>query len=79
MCLVERDCDITIGDNGGNLAIHCAAGNNHLECLRFLVKQGTSKEVTQGDGKAPAHVVCKAKKISRKNNNCMHVSQGEKK
>ena len=57
VCLVERDCDITIGDNAGNLPIHCAAAHNHLNCLRFLVKQGTSKEASQGDGKTPAHVV----------------------
>ena len=29
-----------------------------LDCLRFLVKQGTSLEATQADRKTPAHVVC---------------------
>ena len=56
--LVQRDCDITLGDNNGNLAAHHAAKNNKLDCLRFLVKQGTSLEATQADRKTPAHVVC---------------------
>lgn len=57
MCLVERDCDITIGDNSGNLPIHFAAWHDHIDSLRFLVKQGSSMEFTQAEGKAAAHMV----------------------
>lgn len=55
--LVQRDCDITLGDNNGYLALHHSAKNDKLNCARFLVKQGTSIEATQADGKTPAHVV----------------------
>ena len=55
--LVQRDCDITLGDNNGYLAVHHAAKQNKLDCMRFLIKQGTSLEATQADGKTPAHVV----------------------
>jgi ankyrin repeat protein len=55
--LVQRDCDITLGDNNGYLALHHCAKNNKVDCCRFLVKQGTSLEATQADGKTPAHVV----------------------
>lgn len=55
--LVQRDCDITVGDGNGYLALHHSAKNNKLDCCRFLVKQGTSIEATQADGKTPAHVV----------------------
>ncbi len=57
MCLVTRDCDITIGDNSGNLPIHYGAYKNSVDCVRFLVKQGSHKGATQGEGKTPTHVV----------------------
>ena len=57
VCLVERDCDITIGDKTGQLPIHYAAANNRLDSLRFLIKQGNSLEATQATGRAPTHVV----------------------
>ena len=57
ICLVERECDITLRDNYGNLPVHLAAANDKLDCVRFLVKQGSSVEATQGDGKTVAHVV----------------------
>lgn len=55
--LVQRDCDITLTDNNGYLASHHAARHNKLDCLRFLVKQGSNIEATQADGKSPSHVV----------------------
>lgn len=55
--LVQRDCDITIADNNGYLPAHHAAKHNKVDCLRFLVKQGTPLEATQSDGKSLAHVV----------------------
>ncbi len=57
ICLVERDCDITIGDKSGALPIHYAASNNRLDCLRFLIKQGNSVDATQANGRTPSHIV----------------------
>ena len=59
--LVQRDCDITIADNNGYLPAHHAAKHNKVDCLRFLVKQGTPLEATQSDGKSLAHVVIQIK------------------
>ena len=57
ICLVERECDLTLEDDAGNLPVHFAAMNDHLDCVRSLVKQGSSIEATQSDGRTPAHVV----------------------
>jgi ankyrin repeat protein len=57
VCLVERDCDITIGDHKGNVALHYAAMSNHLDCVRFLLKQGASMDCSQDEGKKPLHLV----------------------
>lgn len=57
VCLVERDCDITLGDSNANLPIHYAASSNHLDTVRFLARQGSSMLATQGEGKTIIHVV----------------------
>lgn len=56
--LVERDCDVILPDNSGCLAIHYAASNNRLDCVRFLIVQGTDLDVRQSQGKTPVHMVC---------------------
>jgi len=57
VALVERNCDIDIGDNTGCVPAHLAAKMDHLECLRFLVKQGCTLDMVQGEGKTFAHLV----------------------
>ena len=57
MCLVERDCDITLGDDSGTLPIHLAAAHDRLSCIRFLVGQSVSPESTNNAGKTPMHMV----------------------
>ncbi len=60
MCLIERDCDITLGDAAGNLPMHVAARHDHVDCVRFLVKQGSLMEFTQQEGKMATHIVSMA-------------------
>ena len=57
ICLVERDCDTTVGDSNSFLAAHLAARYDKLDCLRFLVQQGTALDAAQSEGRTPAHVV----------------------
>ncbi|RUS74753.1 hypothetical protein EGW08_017482 [Elysia chlorotica] len=58
VCLVERDCDTTIGDNNSSyLAAHLAARHDKLGCLRFLVQQGTAMDAVMADGRACSHIV----------------------
>ena len=57
ICLVERDSDITIGDNQGNLPMHYAASYDQLDCMRFLVKQGSLMEFTNAKNKTSVHMV----------------------
>lgn len=57
VCLVERDCDTTIGDTNTFLAGHLAARYDKVDCLKYLVKQGTAIDVPQGEGKASSHIV----------------------
>lgn len=55
--LVERNCDVDIGDNSGSFPAHLASRMDKLDCLRFLVKQGCTFDMTQGEGKTFAHMV----------------------
>ena len=57
ICLVERDCDVTIGDRNNALPIHLSASKNKRECVKFLVRQGASLQATQKDGKTAVHLV----------------------
>lgn len=57
MCLVERDCDTTVGDSNTYLAGHLAARYDKVDCLKYLVKQGTAIDAPQGEGKTCAHIV----------------------
>lgn len=57
IALVERNCDIDIGDNNGCLPAHLASKMDNVDCLRFLVKQGCTMDMTQGEGKTFAHMV----------------------
>ena len=57
VCLIERDCDTTVGDSNTYLAAHLAAKYNKVDCLKFLVKQGTALDAIQAEGKACSHIV----------------------
>lgn len=57
ICLVERDCDTTVGDKNSFLAAHLAARYDQLDCLRFLVQQGTALDAVQSEKRTPVHVV----------------------
>ena len=54
---MERDCDTTVGDSNSFLAAHLAARYDKMDCLRFLVQQGTALDAAQSEGRTPAHVV----------------------
>ncbi|KAK3706693.1 hypothetical protein RRG08_019688 [Elysia crispata] len=57
VCLVERDCDTTVGDNNSSyLAAHLAARHDKLDCLKFLVQQGTAMDTAMSDGRACSHI-----------------------
>ncbi|GFS01598.1 ankyrin-3 [Elysia marginata] len=57
VCLVERDCDTTVGDNNSSyLAAHLAARHDKLDCLKFLVQQGTAMDTAMTDGRACSHI-----------------------
>ena len=56
-CLVQRDCDVTIGDKNNALPIHSAAAKNKRECVKYLVQQGANLLSTQKDGKTAIHLV----------------------
>lgn len=57
ICLVEHDCDTTVSDNNTFLAAHQAARYDKVDCLRFLVQQGTELDAALSDGRTLAHVV----------------------
>jgi ankyrin repeat protein len=60
--LVERNCDVIASDSGGSLPLHHAAAKDHIDCVRFLIAQGTRMDVRQLQGKTPLHVVCEVMK-----------------
>ena len=57
IALVERNCDVDIGDNTGCVPAHLASKLDRVDCLRFLVKQGCTMDMTQIEGKTFAHMV----------------------
>lgn len=60
--LVERNCDVITSDAGGSLPLHHAAAKDHVDCVRFLIAQGTKPDVRQSQGKTPLHMVSKLMK-----------------
>lgn len=57
MLFLQSDCDTTVEDGSGFTAGHHAAAKDHLDCLRFLVKHGSDKEVRENHGRTLAHLV----------------------
>ena len=55
--MVQGNCDILATDQAGCIPAHFAAKKDHLDCLRFLVKNGTELMTKDGSGKTPAHMV----------------------
>ncbi|CAB0030322.1 unnamed protein product [Trichogramma brassicae] len=70
---------INAQDNGGNTALHWAAGKGNKKLVEYLLRRGADSSLANAEGKTALHVICKRDKeddlIDTYFNVCAEVNQ----
>ncbi|ETS76088.1 hypothetical protein PFICI_11475 [Pestalotiopsis fici W106-1] len=56
LCENHKISEIDDGGSGGRTALHTAAGNNHADCVQFLLSLGANATIADANGSTALHV-----------------------